>query len=324
MVPFAVAAAMPDAAELEEPKEPRWGRSKRLPGRLQMRSGEILGGSKASARIEVFDAMPDIVWIVRAGGIDWFNRSWYEYTGNRKSGAAKPATLDRQFAASLHPNDAPATRLALSQGMAGSAAFSLELRLRRADGIARWFRAHLSPLDSGDGWLCICTDVDDYKRQGQRFEFIARAGEVLAESLDLQTTLERLLGNHRAGVRRLGGNRSLRRKRAAENRRGIHGQSRQSARSSNAWSEVTITTRTYEPTIAAALRKSQPLMLQGITDESIDKSRRARAARVIRELSPRGRRSRCRCARERAHDRLAGRVLGGNPAPVLRARFAAL
>ncbi len=286
MVPFAVAAAMPDAAELEEPKEPRWGRSKRLPGRLQMRSGEILGGSKASARIEVFDAMPDIVWIVREGGIDWFNRSWYEYTGNRKSGAAKPATLDRQFAASLHPNDAPATRLALSQGMAGSAAFSLELRLRRADGIARWFRAHLSPLDSGDGWLCICTDVDDHKRQGQRFEFIARAGEALAESLDLETTLERMLGiivpefGDWAAIDLFDENGRL--KTAAA----LAANPRKAALVKRLVGSYNHNPN-VEPTIAAALRKNQPLILQGITEESIAKAAAPELLGVIRSLAAR-------------------------------------
>ena len=286
MVPFAVAAAMPDAAELEEPKEPRWGRSKRLPGRLQMRSGEILGGSKASARIEVFDAMPDIVWIVRAGGIDWFNRSWYEYTGNRKSGAAKPATLDRQFAASLHPNDAPATRLALSQGMAGSAAFSLELRLRRADGIARWFRAHLSPLDSGDGWLAICTDIDDHKRQGQRFAFIAQAGEALAESLDLQTTLERMLAiivpefGDWAAIDLFDENGRL--KTAAA----IHADPGKAALVRRLVGKYNHNPR-IEPRIAAELRKNQPIVLADITEDLITRAGASPLLSVLRALAPR-------------------------------------
>ena len=36
------------------------------------------------------------------------------------------------------------------------------------------------------------TDIDDYRNR-QRLAFLAKAGEVLAESLDLQTTLRRLL-----------------------------------------------------------------------------------------------------------------------------------
>ncbi len=75
--------------------------------------------------------------------------------------------------------------------------FMLEVRLRRSDGIAEWFCAHVSPLPrvnrSAVAWLGICTDIENYKRQGQRFAFIAKAGEVLPESLDLQTTFERLL-----------------------------------------------------------------------------------------------------------------------------------
>ena len=61
----------------------------------------------------------------------------------------------------------------------------------------RWYRLSASPFDAarddGGSWLGICTDIDDYKRQSQIFSFLAQAGEVLAESLDLQATLNRLL-----------------------------------------------------------------------------------------------------------------------------------
>ena len=103
----------------------------------------------------------------------------------------------KRWWAAVHPDDREQGRQALLDGVTARAGFELELRLRRADAVARWFRVAVSPIDGGllpgaEGWLGICTDIDDYKRQGAQFAFLARAGEVLAESLDLQATLDRL------------------------------------------------------------------------------------------------------------------------------------
>ena len=143
------------------------------------------------------DDIPQIAWTATpAGRIAWFNRKWYQYTGQPLSAGADGKSLEEQWAAAVYREDFRRTRQSVRDGVKSLAAFELELRLRRADGENRWFAVHVSPIEAASrakGWLGICTDIDDYKRQGQRFAFLAKAGEVLAESLDLQTTLDRLL-----------------------------------------------------------------------------------------------------------------------------------
>jgi anti-sigma regulatory factor (Ser/Thr protein kinase) len=245
-----------------------------------------VGGSKANGRIEILDAMPYIVWTARDGRIGWFNREWYAYTGNAKAAGPKASILDRQFAAALFPADAQTCRATLADGTARGRAFSLELRLRRADGVARWFRAHLSPLDRDGGWLAVCTDIDDHKRQGQRFAFIARAGEALAESLDLQATLERMLGiivpefGDWAAIDLFDQNGRLKTAAAiAANPRKASLVKRLVGRYNH--------NPDAEPAIAAALQKDQPLILAGITEETIAKVGAPELLDVLRKLAPR-------------------------------------
>src|SRR6185312_996172 len=108
----------------------------------------------------IFDTFTEIVFTTVHGRIDWFNRQWYEYTGQHDPQRAAEIG-DSMFAQALRPEDRQPTRLALLDEMARGAPFSLELRLQRADGSRRWFRVHLSPLqaDSGDfddRWISIC------------------------------------------------------------------------------------------------------------------------------------------------------------------------
>ena len=149
-------------------------------------------------RIAVLDAIHQIAWTAAdTGDVHWLNREWYNYTGQRRLLRTNPRSLTRQWLAAIHRDDCQRSREALREGISRGVAFDVELRLKRADGVANWFRACVSPLDDAHGgakrWVAICTDIDVYKRQGQRLAFIAKAGEMLAESLDLQATLNRLL-----------------------------------------------------------------------------------------------------------------------------------
>src|SRR5580658_3784349 len=132
------------------------------------------------------DDIPQIAWTATSGGrILSLNRAWYERVGRRAPANATPASLEKQWWAAVHRDDRARCRQALQSGATSRAGFELELRLLRAGGMYRWYRLFVSPFeeaqDDGAGWLGICTDIDDYKRQGQIFAFLAQAGEVLAE-----------------------------------------------------------------------------------------------------------------------------------------------
>ncbi len=233
------------------------------------------------------DDIPQIAWSAAPdGGIAWFSREWFEYAGRPVS--AGPDSYDEQWFSAVYPDDRERCRQALKDGVATGAAFSLELRLRRADGGARWFRVDVSPLGGANakGWVGICTDIEEYKRLGQRFAFIAKAGEVLAESLDLQTTLDRLLAiivpefGDWAAIDLFDENGRL--KTVAV----MHADRRKAKLVKRLLGRYNHDPRA-EPNIAAVLEKNRPLIVREISDELLERHAAAKLLPVIRELGPR-------------------------------------
>jgi PAS domain S-box-containing protein len=242
-------------------------------------------------RTDPLDGITHIAWITTATGqVAWLNKEWHDYTGARPPTHRNPNSLTRQWRARVHREDSERARLALTDGIKRGSAFALEFRLRRADGVARWFRVVVSPLDRTQSrtqrWLALCTDIDDYKRQGQHFAFIAKAGEVLAESLDLQTTLNRLLGiivpefGDWAAVDLFDENDRL--KTVAV----IHADPAKMRLVERLLGRYNHNPR-VEPQIAAVLRKNRPLIVREVQDELIRKAAAPRLLSVIRELAPR-------------------------------------
>jgi PAS domain S-box-containing protein len=236
------------------------------------------------------DAIPEIAWTATHGGrITWFNRKWYEYTGLPHAAGASAESLGRQWLEAIHPDDLQRCRQALRDEAKHGVAFELELRLRGSNGISRWFRVHVSPRGNANGdkndWFGICTDIDKYKRRGQQSAFIAKAGEALAESLDLQTTLERLLAiivpefGDWAAIDLF--DESDRLKTAAV----IHADSRKMSLVKQLLGRYNHDPRT-EPGIAAILRKTQPLILREVSEELITKAAAPDLLAVIRALKP--------------------------------------
>jgi PAS domain S-box-containing protein len=110
----------------------------------------------------VFTASPD-------GNLDYVNRRWYEY-----SGLTFKQTLDAGWAAVVHPEDYELSSAGWIAAMESGAPYEVELRLRRADGVHRWFRVRATPLrDRESGrilkWLGISSDIDDEKKSQERF-----------------------------------------------------------------------------------------------------------------------------------------------------------
>ncbi|MFZ1219563.1 MAG: PAS domain S-box protein, partial [Chthoniobacterales bacterium] len=111
----------------------------------------------------VADNVPQVIWTNEADGTaNYFNRRWYEYTGLSYEQSAGPG---RQTI--MHPDDAPATLERWQEALARQEVFEAEYRLRRHDGVYRWFIGRNVPLrQDGDvlGWFGTATDIDDLKR----------------------------------------------------------------------------------------------------------------------------------------------------------------
>jgi PAS domain S-box-containing protein len=150
----------------------------------QKRHEEALRESEQRFRT-LADAMPQIVWSTRADGYhDYFNERWYEYTG-----MPRPHEPGGEFDASgvgqgwnwknyLHPADVDQTLTAWTHSLTTGEAYHVQYRVRRQDGVYRWFMGRALPLRDSAGaivrWFGTCTDIQDEKRgEEERAQLLA-------------------------------------------------------------------------------------------------------------------------------------------------------
>ena len=115
---------------------------------------------------KVFDAMPHMIWsATRDGMVDYFSKQFVEYAGLNVDLAIGHGWKEMAI---VHPDDfeyCMATWLRSIQTMDG---YETECRLRRDDGVYRWFLARAVPLYNPDGsfnkWYGTCTDIDNSKK----------------------------------------------------------------------------------------------------------------------------------------------------------------
>jgi PAS domain S-box-containing protein len=107
------------------------------------------------------EALPQLVWTSQPDGLrDYFSRQWVEYTGIPEEEQLGLAWLDKV----VHPQDRERVRERWMAAVQGRDDYDLELRIRRADGQYRWFKARATPVrDEGRTvrWFGTCTDITD-------------------------------------------------------------------------------------------------------------------------------------------------------------------
>jgi PAS domain S-box-containing protein len=112
----------------------------------------------------IADSIPALIaFTTPTGEVESVNRHVLEYFG---------ATLEelKGWAVSniVHPDDLPAVIAAWQRAMETGESFEIEQRLRRADGIYRWFQVRGLPLrdtkNSIVRWYVLETDIDDRRR----------------------------------------------------------------------------------------------------------------------------------------------------------------
>lgn len=130
------------------------------------------------------EALPQIVWITRADGWNiFFNQKWVDYTG---------LTLEESYGhgwnTPFHPDDRQRAWDAWQNAVNNNATYSLECRLRRADGTYRWWLVRGVPLINESGaiekWFGTCTDIHDLTWRKQ-VEIELKAAKAEAESASL-------------------------------------------------------------------------------------------------------------------------------------------
>src|ERR1700751_2289229 len=113
---------------------------------------------------QVIDTIPTLAWsILPDGSNEFLNKRWHEYTG---LSAAQSHGSGWQVA--IHPED----RVLLLQKWQGllesGEPGEMEARLRRYDGVFRWFLMRVEPLRDDTGkivrWYGTCTDIETLKQ----------------------------------------------------------------------------------------------------------------------------------------------------------------
>lgn len=140
------------------------------------------------------ESLPQIVWASHADGtLDYYNHRWEEYTG------LKPSPSDPCFGAPVvHPDDAGPAAAAWAESVRTGQPLQVTVRLRRADGMYRWYLARAYPVRGSDGrvvrWFGTGTDIDEQKRLEEslreseaRLRLAAAAANVGMWSWDLAT-----------------------------------------------------------------------------------------------------------------------------------------
>ena len=137
---------------------------------------------------DLAEAMPQIVWITRADGWNtYFNQQWMDYTG-----LTLEESLGHGWNKPFHPDDQRRAWEAWQKATAKAGVYSLEARLRRADGTYRWWLIRGVPLQDASGgivkWFGTCTDIDDLKASELE---VFRANRALKMLSDCNQTLNR-------------------------------------------------------------------------------------------------------------------------------------
>jgi PAS domain S-box-containing protein len=97
----------------------------------------------------VIDAIPTLAWSARKDGFaEFFNQRWLDYTG-----LSTDAARDWGWTVAIHPDDSKRLLDYWRSALASSEPGEIEGRLRRYDGVYRWFLFRATPSFDREGNL---------------------------------------------------------------------------------------------------------------------------------------------------------------------------
>ena len=110
------------------------------------------------------EALPQLVWSATPdGACDYFSTQWTQHTG-----VPERDLLGWRWLAMLHPDDREPTRRLWTDSVAGRGPYDVEYRVRRSDGVYRWFKTRGTPIRDSEGqivkWFGTCTDISDLRQ----------------------------------------------------------------------------------------------------------------------------------------------------------------
>jgi PAS domain S-box-containing protein len=138
-------------------------------------------GSEARLR-RVIDAIPAIAWCnLPDGPNEFLNKSWHEYTG-----LAPEQSQGWGWQTAFHPDDLPRLLTKWQEMLVGEDRGEIESRIRRYDGVYRWFLIRAEPFFEQDKlvrWYGTSTDIDDRKRAEEALQESERQLDLIINTI---------------------------------------------------------------------------------------------------------------------------------------------
>ena len=109
------------------------------------------------------EAMPQMVWLADRSGVQYWNQRWYDYTGLPRDDSMGVGGTNI-----VHPDEQGRTMELWQRAIEQGVGFDIEQRIRRHDGVYRWFINRGLPVQDASGevtrWVGTITDIDDQKQ----------------------------------------------------------------------------------------------------------------------------------------------------------------
>ena len=112
---------------------------------------------------QVIDTIPALAWcMLPDGSIEFLNRRWHEYTG-----LSPEESHGSGWQVAIHPEDRAPLMEQCKEQLTSDEPGEMEARLRRHDGVFRWFLMRVEALREETGkivrWYGTCTDIETLK-----------------------------------------------------------------------------------------------------------------------------------------------------------------
>ncbi len=132
------------------------------------------------------DMVPQLVWMCTPDGLNaYFNQRWVDYTG-----LTLQESHGRGWNTPFHPDDKQPASDAWNYAVATGDTYTINARLRAADGGYRWFLIKGVPTRDDSGaiikWFGTCTDIDDLKHAEEEIRTLNRELEQRVEQRTAQ------------------------------------------------------------------------------------------------------------------------------------------
>ena len=146
------------------------------------------------------ESLPQMIWTcLRDGYCDYLSRQWLDYTGRSESQQLGTGWLEQ-----VHPDDRVTVQAEWARVVANGDTFDVSFRIRRFDGVYRWFKTRAVPLRDPAGrilkWFGSNTDIEDFvlaerklKVQLERMQLLDRTTHAIGAHQDLRKVFEIVL-----------------------------------------------------------------------------------------------------------------------------------